>query len=151
MINEARFENEDGLTDFVKANTFNVFGENIEWDNENLPAETGSPMFPDLMGKDSDKCWVIVEAKLVAKRQGANWYATMRESVGQIIHYAHAFLNKSLKNIEYSDDGLSKISSSVLRLFIVTEVYAEPIENMCRLLRAHGINLNYISIERLEQ
>ncbi len=147
--NEAIFNSESEFTRYIEDNIFDVFGEEFILRKQSLPSPRGGRIRPDIIGSDKTGNPIIAEIKLLKKRKDASVYWPMRESIGQVIDYAYGYARLIAKTPP-SDTNLQN-TIKVLRLFIVTEVYAESIENMCQLLRVQGINIEYISIERLRQ
>ncbi len=145
--NEFVFNSEKELKNFVKSNSSQLFGDNIEWLDPNMVGEYGRKIRPDLLGKyeSGDELFLIVEVKLVSKaieRSDMNPYGPMRLSIGQCLHYFHAS-RQLIGSFEFDDQSFKNLSKFI-NLFIVTDVYAEPVENMCRVLRAHGIQIKCI-------
>ncbi len=147
MKNESVFNSEKELKNFVKNNSSLLFGDNIEWLDPNMTGEYGRKIRPDLLGryKSGDELFLIVEVKLVSKaieRSDRNPYDPMRLSIGQCLHYFHAS-RQLIGSFEFDEQSFKNLSRFI-NLFIVTDVCAEPIENMCRVLRAHGIEIKCI-------
>ncbi len=146
MANEAVFNSEKKLKAFVEQARDALFGEDIEWLDNNLEAEFERPIRPDFLGRYPDGCYAIVELKSVAKYiedKKRNSYHPMRLVVGQCLHYFHALSEFVEGSTNLNEDSL-EVLSQTFRIFIVTDVYAQPIENMCRVLRAHGLQIDYI-------
>ena len=140
------FSSEQELKKYIKDCTSEIFGEDITWFRTNLPGENGQ-IQPDLIGRDVNNKPVIVEVKPFHPRRGANQYYKPREAVGQVLHYATAYIQKRLTDPrDLSNEQLTDELKNV-RLFILGDVYSEPVEKMCHLLQAHGINIVYISLD----
>lgn len=143
---EYMFNSEKQLKSFVEANASELFGEDIIWIDPNLDAEFVRPIRPDFLGKYEDGQFAIIELKMVSKfmeKGNANSYHPMRIVVGQCLHYFHALAESVEGSTDLPEEHL-KVLSQIFRIFIVTDVYAEPVENMCRVLRAHGIQIKCI-------
>ena len=146
MTNEATFKSESELKYLVAQALDTLVSENIDWLDTNLEAEYVRPIRPDFLGKYEDGCYAIVELKMVSKaieESNRNPYDPMRQVVGQCLHYFHALSEFVEGSKDLNEDSLKEVAQ-IFRIFIVTDVYAEPIENMCKLLRAHGFQINYI-------
>ena len=114
---------EKDLVVWIKKFSHILFGEKIRWHDSRINA--------DLVGKDSNDNPVIVEVKL--------WYDDIpnrrlqeHTCVGQIIHYAYDYANA--------------YTSENTRLFIIAQEKSEIVERCCELLRAHGFNLQHLSV-----
>ena len=131
----------------IETEAHEIFEENIRWLNENLPGENGQ-IRPDLIGVDANGNYVIVEVKSFDHIPQLSQYYKPREAVGQVLHYATAYVQKYLKcdPRDVSDKQLIDEVTNV-RMFIVGDVYSEAVEKMCKFLKAHGININYISLD----
>lgn len=114
---------EDVFVDFIKVNTYDVFGEDFTW-RDSLPENVNA----DLIGEDPCRNTILVEVKY--------WYSDDSNrktqeftAVGQIIHYAHNYE----KNYDFKN----------LRLFIVGTHKSEVVESCCEYLRAHGFSIEH--------
>lgn len=151
------FPDEKTLKRHIRDHTDEIFPEVIEWyDNPKLPGEYYSDIEPDLMGEDADHNWVIVEVKLLGVDKTRSRYDAGREAVGQVLHYAAAAVSDAVKQdtatrgnpfreVDLKDEDFTDRLSS-FRLFVVCERHSKPIENMCQLLRAFGINIEHLSV-----
>ena len=119
--------------------------------SENLTGESGHNVVADLIGTDTNDKTVIVEVKLL-QPNGPHKYDRARESVGQVLHYAYAYIYDLLNSIKREeptappDPGLRPISEHFIRVFIVGEEFSQPVENICRLLRAYDINIHHLFV-----
>lgn len=135
----------DELVEKIKKNATSIFREVIHWENIQLPGEARN-MPVDLTGIDAKGNRVIVEVKPFDGKPSR--YDKPREAVGQILHYATAYLQRDLQadprdlSEKQLREGLKKI-----RLFIVSDVYEPTVEKICTLLKAHGITITYISLD----
>ena len=134
-----------------------MFGsEKIQWDNEGtlpgsetIPSSKYRRIRPDMIGSDANGNVVIVEIKVfreeIDNNRKINNRDAIHKAVGQILNYADAYLRKGLNpDVEgISDaDALARIGLRSVRLYIVVHPVASPtLENLCQLLRAHGINI----------
>ena len=151
---KSHFETEKELENYIRAHPLKVFGEEIRWIDslKNLTGESGHDVVADLVGEDTNNKIVVVEVKLLQPNSGRK-YDRARESVGQVLHYAYAYIYDLLNSmqrevpIDPPDAGLRLISENCIRLFIVGEEFSQPVENICRLLRAYDINIHHLSIE----
>lgn len=158
------FSSEKELERHITDHTEAIFGERIRWhaSERKLPGDAGLWMFADLVGADEQKTPVIVEVKLL-RPQSERKYDLAREAIGQVLHYAYAYISKTVNlppmllfekataaENEPSDDALKSGLSSDIRLFIVGEAFSQPVENMCRMLRAFGINIEHLSVNQGE-
>lgn len=151
MKNEAIPTSETELKKFVENYSSELFGGISYWVDNNLDAEFERPIRPDFLGRYEDGCYAIVELKMVAKAMESsdrNSYDPMRLVIGQCIHYFHALAERVEASTNLNEDGL-RVLSQIFRIYIVTDVYAKPIENMCKLLHAHGFSINYIPVSSL--
>lgn len=150
------FTTEKDLESYIRNNTLEIFGEDIEWHDSwrNLPGDSGSSIRADLVGKGNNYD-VIAEVKLLRPHSDRK-YDLAREAVGQVLHYAFAFTQKLVEtspllsfhkpNIVKDVIAEEKALSYNLRLFIVGEEFSQPVENICQLLRAYGIDITHIYI-----
>jgi len=154
------FSSEKALERHISDHTEAIFGERIHWhaSERKLPGDAGLWVFADLVGSDAQKTPVIVEVKLL-RPESERKYDLAREAIGQVLHYAYAYLSKRVnlppmllfdiatasENVP-SDDALKSGLSNDLRLFIVGEAFSQPVENMCRMLRAFGINIEHLYV-----
>ena len=94
---------------------------------------------------DADRIPVIAEVKLDYLD-----HTLVRQSIGQILQYVCAYIRGMRGHFIPDSQKLSDVTlrdaSKILRLFIVGTDPSQPVENICQFLRAHGINLRYISI-----
>lgn len=127
----------------VENNANEIFNEDIHWVEMNIPGED-RPIRPDMAGYDANGRCVIVELKPF----GYNDYDAPRTAMGQILHYATAYLEKHLKDDprNLSSEQLIEGLKSV-RLFIISDRHSNPTEKMCALLETHDINICYISLD----
>ena len=136
--------NEKELIAHIRENTQNLFGHYIRWDDEplRLPGTKGE-LKTDLTGVDSHDLRVIVEVKtdLGSKRYQQVRHATF-ESIGQVLNYANAYMKNHKPSVDLKD------SAKHLILFIVGPVFSETVENVCKFLRMHGINIRHISTSK---
>ena len=140
------FSNEKELKEYIEDNTCEIFDEDIAWLEMNFPGESGQ-IRPDLIGRDANGKLVIVEVKPFWHKRGANQYDKPRTAIGQVLHYATAYVQKALTDPRnLSNEQLTDTLKNV-RLVIVGDEYSEPVEKMCALLNAHGINIVYISLD----
>ena len=145
---ESRFTTEKELEDWLRKHSLEVFGEEIRWIDalKHLPGESGHDIVTGLVGEDAKSNTVIVVVKLLRPKSDRK-YDLACESVGQVLHYAYASIYALVNpvqrevGIDPSDAALRTVSDYFLRLFIVGEEFSQPLENMCRLLRAYGINI----------
>ena len=140
------FDNEKELEKYIRENTSVVFGEEIQWKDswQQLPGENGT-MRADLVGETADSL-VIVEVKML--KNDHTYYDQARESIGQVLHYLYATIYQVANypnQREPTEEELKKFTL-VHRLFIVGARYSRTVENMCELLRAHGINIQHLSV-----
>lgn len=148
--NEAVFDSEKDLKSFVDANRSKLFGDEIEWlRDRNLPGESQGKVKPDLLGKckAGNYIYTIVEIKFVSdgiERSDDNSYRLSRLVVGQSLHYLCALMKKVLPEMEFTENVFANMSALV-KLFIVTDIHAQPLENMCNLLKANGFQIEYIN------
>lgn len=147
------FKDEKELEDYIRNHTVEIFGERICWDDSKrkFPGEytevTGRLIKADLVGTDGEKAHIIVEVKLL-RPTSEQKYDRAREAVGQVLHYTYAYISDMLKNP--SDTALRKVTEGVMRLFIVGEDFSQPVENICRMLRAFGINIEHLYVNKGE-
>lgn len=144
------FENEQACQDYILKNSHEVFGEKMRWVSMNFPGET-SRITPDLVGYDVNDNLVIVEVKRFdPKPSNANAYNRPREAIGQVIHYAVAYVEEQIADDPrfLSTDRFQEILKKV-RLFIVGECYSHSVEKMCSLLNVYGINITYLSLDNI--
>lgn len=143
------FSNETALEDYIRDHTTEIFGEVIHWNDarRELPGEytpeTGKPIKADLVGTDEKKAHLIVEVKLLRPTTEQK-YDRAREAVGQVLHYTYAYLARDTR----SDADVRYLTEHVMRLFIVGEAFSQPVENMCRLLRAFGFNIQHLYVNK---
>ena len=127
------------LTPWILDNTHLVLGEDIEWQDIELHSLRNAKISPDLVGKDSRGCPVIVEVKFKFEYPGdANTLRTDPEymAIGQIIQYACAYRRK----YPLTED---------LRLFIISIDHSPDVEDVCKFLRSKDINVRHLSIEKI--
>lgn len=144
------FHTEKACKDYILKNSDEVFGEKMRWVSMNFPGETGR-IKPDLVGYDANDNLVIVEVKRFdPKPSNANAYARPREAIGQVIHYAVAYVqDQSADDPRFlSTDRFREILKNV-RLFIVGESYSQSVEKMCYFLEAYGIDITYLSLDNI--
>lgn len=143
------------LVELIKENPFEVFGEEITWTPRNvlLREEQYGRLHPDIVGRDTQDRIVIVEVKRRAlKKTGipndAGNILNAGEAVGEILHYASAYIRQDSKGT-LSDDFL-KNESEKLRLFIVIQEPSlrvlQRVSKPCEFLRLHGINIHCIPL-----
>lgn len=125
-------EKENRLLARVKA----YFGNEVEWcDDTKLVSARGTMLKPDLVGKDSNGLHVIVEIKnnpsATAKDHATNKRDGERESIGQILDYATAYMEQN------------DVSIKDLRLFIIGDYFSETVDKICQFLRDQGINIEH--------
>ena len=134
----------DELVEDIKKNTTKIFREVIHWDTQHPPGNTRA-IRADLTGTDGSNR-VIVEVKVFDGKPSR--YDKPRQAVGQILHYATAYLERNLQTdpCDLSDKQL-KTGLKKVRLFIVSDVYEPTVEKICALLKAHGITIRYISLD----
>ena len=141
------FKNETELVKHIKDHTVEIFGEPICFDDppKQPTTETGyMGNSIDLTGKDKKGNLVCVEVKLLKYKTDA-WTERFHKAVGQLLHYTHCFCYPYGKSDEPSEDIKRKMKE--LRLFIVCEAFSPPVENMCRLLRAFGFNIQHLYVK----
>lgn len=144
------FQNEQACKDYILKNSDEVFGEKIHWVSMNLPGELGR-ITPDLVGYDGNDNLVIVEVKRFnPKPSNANAYDKPRGAIGQVIHYAVAYVEEQSAEDPrvLSTDRFREILKKV-RLFIVGEAYLQSVEKMCALLEVYGIHITCLSLENI--
>lgn len=127
------------LVELVKENPFEVLGEDITWTSSNivLKEEEQGKLRPDIVGRDCQDRTVIVEVKgrVYNRKTGmpndAANKLTAGEAVGEILHYASAYIRRD--------------SEAKLRLFIVIQEPSlrvlQRASKPCEFLRSHGINI----------
>ena len=150
------FDSERALKNWIRDNSHLVFGEEIRWiASPTLMGENGNPMPPDLIGRDANGKIVIVEVKLEFDLgdSPSNRYDLPRKSVGQVLHYAHAYMRgiTDRHDLEFTDDMMRISSEYVMRLFIVSKDFSQTVENICSFLRAHGINIQHLNVKNCIQ
>ena len=160
------FSTEKELEDYIREHTDEIFGEPIHWhaSERKLPGDAGLWVFADLVGEDDEKSAVIVEVKLL-RPWSERKYDLAREAIGQVLHYAYAYIYKTVNlqqmllfekstafdsESQPSDEALKSGLSNDLRLFIVGEAFSQPVENMCRMLRTFGINIEHLCVNQGE-
>ena len=140
------FSNHRELQKYVQENTSVVFGEEIQWKDSwhQLPGENGT-MRADLVGETADSI-VIVEVKML--KNDHTYYDQARESIGQVLHYLYASICEVIKDRNQTEPTEEQLKKFALahRLFIVGARYSRTVENMCEFLRAHGINIQHLSV-----
>ena len=144
------FENERDLKKYVYENSDEIFGKPIRWRSDtNLPGENRS-IRADLIGDDADANTVIVEVKRLGAAE-ANQYDKPRAAIGQILHYATAYVQHHLKGDNLYDFSNKEVRDAVknVRLFIVTPELHYSIVKMCDFLEAYGITISYIALNNL--
>ena len=145
----ASFAKEKELEAYIQENTRDVFGEEIRWQSMSLPGED-RPIRPDLIGHDTHGSLVIAEVKVVRGSTAANQYDKPRQVIGQMIHYAVAYVQEHCKDdprdlsVEHVRDALKNV-----RFFIVTETLHYSLEKMCYFLQAYGLNIRYLALDCL--
>ena len=126
------------LVELIKENPLEVLGEEITWTPRNvvLREEQRGRLHPDIVGRDSQDRIVIVEVKRrVLKKTGKPNDAANKisagEAVGEILHYASAYIRQN--------------SEAKLRLFIVIQEPSlrvlQRVSKPCKFLQSHGINI----------
>lgn len=150
------FGNEKEVEEFIREHSSLFFGEVIEWiDDWNLYGESGSPITPDLVGRNASGEFVIVEVKML--RNDATRYDRAREAIGQVLHYLHASVAELVNPVAREDfldpteEQLAKLPGMPYHLYIIGAYHSPTVENVCNLLRAHGINIQHLSIQSLPQ
>lgn len=133
----------DELVEKIRKNATSIFGEFIHWDTIHPPGERNK-MPIDLTGIDAKGNRVVVKVKPF----GFGEYDTPRQAVGQILHYATAYLQRDMQADprdlpeQQLREGLKKI-----RLFIVSNRYSPVVEKICALLKAYGLTITYIALD----
>ena len=140
------FSHHRELQKYVRENTAVVFGEEIQWRDswQQLPGENGT-MRADLVGEAADSL-VIVEVKIL--KDDNTYYDQARESIGQVLHYLYASIYESVNDGNQTEPTKKQLKEFDLahHLFIVGARYSRTVENMCKFLRAHGINIQHLSV-----
>ena len=153
MKNEAIFNSEKELENFVEKNFSKLFGKGITLIDNNLKAEYIRPIRPDFLGRYKDGGYIIVELKFVRnaiESNDANSYYPMRLAVGQCLNYFNALAEQFMGSNELHEEILSAFSKFV-KMYIVTDVYAKPIDNMCKVLRGNKFQIEYINAGSLSE
>lgn len=153
------FNNEKELARYIRDHTTEIFGAEIRWkdDLRNLPGGSGR-IFADLVGVDENQTAIIVEVKLLQPRSDRrdNYRNnSARQAVGQVLHYASGYIYEAVNafpqhvnrrsDVDPTDEDLNQ---TPLRLFIVGDAFSQPVENMCQFLRAYGINIQHLSVNK---
>ena len=140
------FSDHRELQKYVRENTSVVFGQEIQWKDswQQLPGENGT-MRADLVGETADSL-VIVEVKML--KDDHTYYDQARESIGQVLHYLYASICQVINDRSQTKPTEEQLKKFALahRLFIVGARYSRTVENMCEFLRAHGINIQHLSV-----
>lgn len=139
-----RSEKHEKLVSYVKENSNKLFGEDFDLDNSvKLKGQYSKDICPDLVGKDSKNLIIIIEIKTEfdSDADSTNKRDAAHKSVGQVLNYAYAYMEQRKPWVELKD------YSKHLRLFIVGKECLKTVEDICHLLRMHGINIRHISTE----
>ena len=118
------FENEKAFENWIKYRSQRFFSEKIDWDISTMLHGESGPIYPDLLGKDSDGTPVIVEVKMGVPD---------RTSVGQILEYAYAYWRRNRRR--------------KLRLFIIGTRFSPSVDGICEYLRTNRINIRHLCYE----
>lgn len=149
------FSSEGELEKYIRDNTTTVFGEEIEWKDEwrTFYSEFGTPMPVDLVGQNANGELVIAEVKVI--RNDDTRHDRAREAIGQMLHYLYASMYKMVNEKDKDQNPFREQipTESELkrllgqhRLYIVSAYHSPAVENICRFLGVHGINIEYISL-----
>ena len=154
-----KFTSESELVLYIRNHTYEIFGEYIHWDDslKELPGEGSGNISADLVGVKDNETF-IVEVKLL-RPWSARIYDLAREAVGQVLHYAYAYVYDQVTTRHRSSSGnpfaVIDPSGKQLRvqlhntqLFVVGEAFSQPVENICQLLRTYGINIRHLSVNQ---
>lgn len=153
LLTPSDFENEKELEDYVRENSSIIFGEKIEWIDswKQIYGKRSYPMTVDLFGRNTSNEWIIVEVKML--KNDATRYDRAREAIGQVLHYLYTSIYDLMNSVDRAtpidptEEQLKTLSYTLYRLFIVSAYHSPDVENMCRLLRAYGIDIEYRSVE----
>ena len=154
LLDPKTFETEEEFEDFIKDGPHYVFGdEKIDW--ETRPEEKKAPLpgaesniFPDWIGTDSDGNVVIVDMKVLSGKTEQDRNGILR-SVGQMLDYVVGYARKhTSSDIEnLSDASLRDVIKSARLYIVIHPVISPTLEDICRLLRANGINIHQYAVE----
>ncbi len=128
------FEDEKAFENWIKNHSRRFFSEEIYWDISPMLQGESGPIYPDLLGKDSDGTPVIVEVKMGCPG---------RASVGQILEYAYAYWRTDFPNQSISRT-IKIASEGRLRLFIIGTDFSPFVDGICEYLRANRINIRHL-------
>lgn len=118
------FEDEKAFENWIKNHSRRFFNEEIYWDISPILQGERGPIYPDLLGKDSDGAPVIVEVKMGPPD---------RASVGQILEYAYVYWRTNRRR--------------KLRLFIIGTRFSSSVDGICEYLRTNRINIRHLCYE----
>lgn len=122
------FEDEKAFENWIKYHSRRFFSEKIYWDISTILQGESGPIYPDLLGKDSDGTPVIVEVKMGVPD---------RASVGQILEYAYAYWRTDFPNQSIN-------RRRKLRLFIIGTHFSPSVDGICEYLRTNRIDIRHL-------
>ena len=156
------FTSESDLVSYIRRNTRSIFGEAIQWqdDMRKLPGDraAGTWIYADLVGKDTNNKTVIAEVKLL-RPTSERKYDLAREAVGQVLHYAHAYVYYQVNTnqrprgsnpfvIIHPSTKQFRVQLHNTRLFVVSEDASQPVQDICQVLSAYDINIEHLYVNR---
>ena len=98
-----------------------------------------TPITPDIFGIDKAGCPIIIEVKFKFDFPSEKNHLPSdveHKSIGQILQYSQAYIrNNPLIGIP--------------RLFIVSIDYSVEVDEVCKFLQKHGIDIKHIAIENI--
>ena len=133
------FGDEKEFENWIRDHPRRVFSEEIYWDTERRLWGEYGPVYPDLLGKDSNGIPVIVEVKIGEPS---------RHAVGQVLEYAYAYLRTFFPN-QPINRTMRSASKGKLRLFIIGTDFSPPVDSICEYLRANRINIRHLCYKYL--
>ena len=128
------------LTPWIKENMCLVFGEEIRLQDLSLKNSRDDPITPDIFGIDRAGCPIIIEVKFrfdfPSDRKNHLRTDVEYMALGQILQYSRHYIKK------YS-------LTETPRLFIVSIDHSVEVDEVCKFLQKHGIDIKHIAIENI--